>query len=174
MRIFTLVLMLLVPVPFVAAQDCKELQPTLLDYHIQKFGEAYVNGSGIISEPVDSEMYEKTRYDLRVYFCRWSKAEKTVNSHYIRQMTETDTLGVPIILKQEQARNPRQVGGEAAKQRNIDGAWRSYNKFRSEFLTAEEDMRQAESGYRKVAANLTKDGCTQSIFAKGRDPILER
>ena len=36
MRIFISVLMLLVPVPFAAAQDCPELQPTLRDYHIPR------------------------------------------------------------------------------------------------------------------------------------------
>ena len=67
-------------------------------------------------------MCEKTRYDLRIYFCRWSKAKGTVNNHHIRRMTKTDASGVPIIVKQAQASNPRQiVGGEAGKQRNIDG-----------------------------------------------------
>ena len=175
MRIFISVLMLLVPVPFAAAQSCPELQPTLRDYHIQKFGESYVNGNGIIPESRDGEMCEKTRYDLRTYFCRWRNAKGTVNNHHLRRLTKTDASGVPIIVKQAQASNPRQiVGGEAGKQRSIDGAWENYKGFRSEFLTAEKDMRQAESGYRKAAANLTKDGCTNGIFSKGRDPILKR
>ena len=173
MRALFLTLTLLLVSQIAFAQCHKELQPTLRAYQIQQYGESYVNGPGMISAPIDSEICEKIRYELRVYHCRWAESEDIATSDGLVRNLKTDALGVPLTVKRAQARRANQVvGGEAAKQRSIKGARRYYQADLRRMNTAKAAMSHAKDAYLSVVDGLEKNSCKRGIFAAGKDPFV--
>ena len=155
---------------------CGEIQPTLYDYYVQDYGQSYVDGPGLIPEPEDSEANEKVRYELRVHHCRWlagkAEAENRNRLRLIRGDDRYDPpLGVPEIVRQAMDQRASQVGGEAAKQRNIDAAWETYEQSWDRIEAGREIMERAEAAYHALVPTLDD---ARGIFSPGNDPILDR
>ncbi len=149
----------------------KKLQPTLKAYQIQQYGKSYVEGSGILPRPYDSEICEKIRYDMRYYYCRWGWANsylKDIRRQRAMRMTKD---GVPRMVERMMRAKPHHVGGKEAWERNVRGAWRRYKKIAARTQKENLNLADAAKGYYSAETEFEKNKCEIGIFAKGRNPF---
>lgn len=157
------VLLLLVPALPYAASACGKLQPTLRDYYIQEHGDSYVKGLITLPSPEEGAKCEKARYDMRYWRCMYRDAQ---SSRPPRRTLETKG-GVPIAVWRAQNTNPKKIaGGEAAKQRSIQRAWKYYREDAAREAEALPRVAAAKAGYLAARAKSKASGCKVGLYGR--------
>ncbi len=171
-----------------AAEQCGEIHPTLRDY--RRFVDSSSEESfraQVFTSPRDGEACEKTRRDLRVYYCRYNVAWQ---SRPRAVFLGTDASGTPLSVRRAQdiAREPirrieesgllvvtpeRRARAEAEEQREVAEAMRRYQNDLAWENVALSVMATVESDYRQAFSLLTENECTHSNRAEGNDPIID-
>lgn len=154
-------------------RNCGKILPTLEAYRIEKHGENYVRGNVAVAPPRENTKCEKILHDMEVWYCRWGAAKAISGIGDERIVKDVDALGTPRGVKRAQKVRASQVGGEAAKRRNVRSAWSYYRDAVRRLQAQKANMTPAETGYRAAHAQFVANGCTEHFFQKGKDPILD-
>ena len=163
-----LVLSLLVLPAVVLAQDgCGKLQPDYQSYMAKKYGDS---PNSLLPTIRDSEACEKIRLDMRIYHCRYNMAETAAG---LRRNLKKDSLGTPMSVVRAKSYRADQVGGEEAKQRNIERAWESYRRDSAKMQSLRLKRSEAKAGYLAAHQAWTGNQCTDAIFPEGQDPFVD-
>lgn len=171
MRLTSLAVLLLLADGSAVAAPCEEaeLRETVAEYWADNRGRPGVNtsiyGVGMFNHdqilalsPSDADCL-KMAIDARLHVCRAQGAARGVRGRGLKppRVTPDGTPeGVAAAMRQKAAH----VGGEAAKQRNIDNAWRLHNELQADYERALRVRAAAVTEARGLAREYESKGCT--------------